>query len=734
MVKKLALAVFLMLFVQATLAGTFTMKSIDPELYYNWPEFIFSIGNGGIENCGPGAEGACEACYRNREHCGGSPIGDCCNPQNKPGSCANLPTKYKGTTDPIAPDDLRACLTCFKDHYNMYTELDAKGDDCGANGLQAVYDDHGYIQNWPRNFRWGPAIFSNVNSVIRAIEPGFQWQGTGGEYNAALRVVVENMSGQEVESATNDNGSSLGEFAEVELDHDVPGRHSYIAKVYYYDHGSITASNAADAYNQYYSYAKAASPTSSKWKKASEQNIVLIPAGSQEMCFLETFDHSYRSTPSGTSVTLEVGETLTFNGFEEFYVECLNDHPEESCAMYKADVFKDGVKINTYTSEKAGAPQTFDEFDDLGVSGSMDGSCDALLDDEVVVPFNAAGNYTVKFSIKQCEVSTEGESYIHAWGGFLYNYVNNLEGWRENQETGALEACGSGCNEGLKWVEIGEHDVRVNNSGNLSIDVKNNSAASYTFLPGETSKQLTIEWRVKNTGSAPVSLTSASFSKSDPMGIVTQMTNGSSYPITLGVGRTEKVYENITVSKPANQTTVSLTAIVSFVGGSDSGSMSYTFNPGAGATDNPPVAMATGGSCEVTGAWCEITLSSNGSYDPEGAAIGYDWSIPITLCGFATGSSRTSQNPTIRCVNQGNGTATLVVTELTGKQQSASAVASVTVTASGNRPPEADVGGPYTCQPPCVVNFDGSGSSDPDGHRIVDYWKVLLVVEKNLCF
>ena len=103
-----------------------------------------------------------------------------------------------------------------------------------------------------------------------------------------------------------------------------------------------------------------------------------------------------------------------------------------------------------------------------------------------------------------------------------------------------------------------------------------------------------------------------------------------------------------------------------------------------------------------------ISFNATGSYDLDGTIDAYFWD-------FGDGNNSTEANATHAYTNLGNFTVTLTVTD----NHNASTTSSTWIYVIAN-PPVADAGGPYMSTAVDPVNFDSSGSHDPDG-TIVEY-------------
>ncbi len=156
-----------------------------------------------------------------------------------------------------------------------------------------------------------------------------------------------------------------------------------------------------------------------------------------------------------------------------------------------------------------------------------------------------------------------------------------------------------------------------------------------------------------------------------------------------------------------------------FVAGLHTVTLTVTDRSGASATDDvlvtvepnlPPVANA---GPDLTASHVQsVLLDGSGSFDPEGGALTYVW----TLDGveIATGSVR-SVGPFAVGVH----TVTLTVTDDLGKTASDNMVLTVT-----NAPPVADAGPARTIQTQQFVWLDGSASSDPEGETLSYVWRL----------
>ena len=120
--------------------------------------------------------------------------------------------------------------------------------------------------------------------------------------------------------------------------------------------------------------------------------------------------------------------------------------------------------------------------------------------------------------------------------------------------------------------------------------------------------------------------------------------------------------------------------------------------------NEPPVADPNG---PYTGsAGSPVQFDGSGSSDPDGTIAAYDWD-------FGDGNTGTGDTPSHSYTANGTYTVSLTVTDNDGASDTATSTA--TIDPVPNEPPVADPNGPYTGSAGSPVQFDGSGSSDPDG-------------------
>ncbi|MDJ0805370.1 MAG: PKD domain-containing protein [Gammaproteobacteria bacterium] len=132
-------------------------------------------------------------------------------------------------------------------------------------------------------------------------------------------------------------------------------------------------------------------------------------------------------------------------------------------------------------------------------------------------------------------------------------------------------------------------------------------------------------------------------------------------------------------------------------------------------TSTPPIADAGGpysGTVDNP-----VTFNGTGSTDPDGGAIvRYDWNFGDGSATLADAGATPSHVYTAT----GSYTVILTVTDDEGVTDSDTATASI---GTGDLPPIADAGGPYTADIGETVTFDATGSTDPDGNIVSYDWE-----------
>jgi len=129
-----------------------------------------------------------------------------------------------------------------------------------------------------------------------------------------------------------------------------------------------------------------------------------------------------------------------------------------------------------------------------------------------------------------------------------------------------------------------------------------------------------------------------------------------------------------------------------------------------------PVAEA--GPDQTASVGTPVSFDGTKSADPDGNLVSYRWD-------FGDGRSADGPMPTHAYWKPGTYEVTLDVADNSGDTEAvASDTLTVTVTAPGNRGPEADAGGNRTATVGERVTFDAAGSSDPDGNVVGYSWVI----------
>jgi RHS repeat-associated protein len=136
------------------------------------------------------------------------------------------------------------------------------------------------------------------------------------------------------------------------------------------------------------------------------------------------------------------------------------------------------------------------------------------------------------------------------------------------------------------------------------------------------------------------------------------------------------------------------------------------------AVNNAPIAKAGPDKSGIVGV--PVIIDGSGSSDPNGDTLTYQWSIVSAPSGsMATISNPTSATCSFTPDLPGAYTIQLMVND--GWMSSVPDTAGIEVI-QPNQNPVANPGGPYTGVVGVPVQFDGSGSGDPDGDPITSNW------------
>ncbi len=202
------------------------------------------------------------------------------------------------------------------------------------------------------------------------------------------------------------------------------------------------------------------------------------------------------------------------------------------------------------------------------------------------------------------------------------------------------------------------------------------------------------------TGTVGVAVQFNGSASTDPNGTIT------AYNWNFGDGTSGTGVNPTHTYSAAGSYTVSLT-VTDNAGLSNSASTSATIGVG----NQAPVANANGPYTGAVGT--PVQLNGSASVDPDGSIISYSWN-------FGDGSSGSGVSPSHVYLSQGTFNVTLTVMDNTGATDSASTTA--TIGPVPNQPPTANPNGPYTGSVGVPVQFDGSGSTDPEGASLSYAW------------
>jgi PKD repeat protein len=137
------------------------------------------------------------------------------------------------------------------------------------------------------------------------------------------------------------------------------------------------------------------------------------------------------------------------------------------------------------------------------------------------------------------------------------------------------------------------------------------------------------------------------------------------------------------------------------------------------AVNNPPIANAGPDREAVVGVI--VNLNGSGSSDSNGDALTYQWCVVSAPSGSAAAiNNPTSPTPTFTPDLSGTYTIQLVVND--GQVNGNPDMVNISAVMP-NRDPIANPGGPYSGFVGVPVQFNGSGSSDPDGDTIIFDWQ-----------
>jgi cellulose 1,4-beta-cellobiosidase len=127
--------------------------------------------------------------------------------------------------------------------------------------------------------------------------------------------------------------------------------------------------------------------------------------------------------------------------------------------------------------------------------------------------------------------------------------------------------------------------------------------------------------------------------------------------------------------------------------------------------NSPPTAVFT---ADTTSGTLTVDFDASGSYDPDGDQLTYHWD-------FGDGDTDTGRRPSHIYDTPGEYGVILKARDIHGA--TGSHTEQIQVTAPGNTPPDASfTADPTSGRAPLTVNFDATGSNDPDGDELTYHW------------
>ena len=217
-------------------------------------------------------------------------------------------------------------------------------------------------------------------------------------------------------------------------------------------------------------------------------------------------------------------------------------------------------------------------------------------------------------------------------------------------------------------------DQSVNEGAAVSLD---GSASS-----DPDGNPLTYHW------TAPAGITLSSNTAPNPTFTAPEVIVNTSYTLTL------KVNDGVSDS-PSDQVVITIKNVI----------------------NQPPVANA--GPDQIVNEGATVSLDGSASYDPEGNALTYHWTVPAGI----TLSSNTAPNPTFttpEVIVNTSYTLTLKVND--GLTDSPTDQVIITVKNVINGIPVANAGPDQVVNEGASVSLDGSASSDPEGNALTYHW------------
>lgn len=203
------------------------------------------------------------------------------------------------------------------------------------------------------------------------------------------------------------------------------------------------------------------------------------------------------------------------------------------------------------------------------------------------------------------------------------------------------------------------------------------------------------------TGSVGLGLTFDGSGSSDPVGTIV------SYAWDFGDGDTATEVSPAHTYASEGLYTVTLTV-------TDNDGLTDTATTLADITvsDNLPPVADPGGPY-TGGVGVAVSFDGSSSFDSDGTIVLYSWDF---------GDGNWGVGETLEHTYAATGLYTVTLSVRDDGGLAGTATVPIVISESSNSPPNVDAGGPYTGAPGEDVQFDASGSSDPDGDPLVAFW------------
>jgi PKD repeat protein len=303
-----------------------------------------------------------------------------------------------------------------------------------------------------------------------------------------------------------------------------------------------------------------------------------------------------------------------------------------------------------------------------------------------------------------------GNNAAQQWADFIvggnYDYVTGSQAWYNPTTAQPIPDSYFYSSKpayfgNLQWPPIDPSGPRV---GETAIP------AGYRFTfgkdPTSTGNQSPIvsATGTPKSGPAPLTVNFSSAGSSDPEG------TALAYNWVFGDGTTS------TSSSPSHTYQVAGTYLANLTISDGTNSVTSTnisISASSPGSNQPPVAVATASPTNGV-VPLNVVFSSNGSSDPEGAALTYNWV-------FGDGTTSALANPSHSYQTAGAYVARLTVSD--GTNSATSGGINIVATPVANRPPTVVASAtPTNGVAPLAVSFSSNGSSDPEGSTLTYSW------------